>query len=147
MPQIWEPGRQDEILRRLEKLQPNSAAAWGKFTPAKMLHHCAAGMRAGLGELPVAPKAGPFRNWLMQKLVIYVIPWPKGAPTAPELLSANDPDFANAKADLVSALARFAAAGPRGKFADHAAFGKLSGEDWGALTYRHLDHHWKQFGL
>jgi hypothetical protein len=147
MPQIWEPGRQDEILRRLEKLTSATKPAWGKFTAAKMLDHCAGAMRAGLGDFPVAPKKSPFRNWLMQKLVIYVIPWPKGAPTAPELLIDTEPDFEKAKGDLRLALRRFAEAGPAGNFADHAAFGKLSGEDWGALTYRHLDHHWRQFGL
>jgi hypothetical protein len=147
MPQIWESGRADEILRRLEKLDPQTRPQWGKFTPARMLDHCAGAMRAGLGDFPVAPKQTPFRNWLMQKLIIYVLPWPKGAPTAPELLADREPDFEKAKADLQAALRRFTAAGPQAAFADHAAFGKLSGKDWGALTYRHLDHHWRQFGL
>ena len=147
MPQIWEPGKRDEILRRLETLTLGTKPAWGKFTAARMLDHCAAAMRAGLGDFPVAAKQTPFRNWPMQKLVIYVLPWPKGSPSAPELLRDSEPDFEEAKADLHASLKRFAAAGPAGKFADHAAFGKLSGEDWGALTYRHLNHHWKQFGL
>ncbi len=147
MPQIWESGKQEEILRRLEKLASDTKPAWGKFTAARMLDHCAAAMRAGLGDFPVAAKRTPFRNWPMRKLVIYALPWPKGAPTAPELLPEGEPDFEKAGADLRSALKRFAAAGAAGKFADHAAFGTLSGVEWGALTYRHLDHHWKQFRL
>jgi hypothetical protein len=147
MPQIWEAGRQDELLRRLDALRPDTRAKWGQFTPARMLAHCTAGLRAGLGEIPVQPKATPFRNWPMRKLVIYALPWPKSAPTAPELIPEGDPDFAQALAELKSALGRFADAGPNAKFANHAAFGTLSGKDWGALTYRHLDHHWRQFGL
>lgn len=147
VPEIWQPGRQEELLKRLEELRPETRAAWGKFTPARMLAHCADAMRAGLGELPVKPKPGPLRSWPLRKLLIYVAPWPKGAPTAPELIPEGDPDFETAKGELRSALVRFVTAGPAGKFAEHAAFGALTGKDWGALTYRHLDHHWRQFGL
>ncbi len=104
-------------------------------------------MQAGLGELPVAPKNTPFRFWPLKKLIIYVAPWPKGTPTAPELIPQGEPDFEKAKADFCAALQRFTAAGPDCKFADHAAFGRLSGADWGALTHRHVDHHFRQFGL
>lgn len=147
MPEIWDPGRPDEILRRLEKLTSTTRPAWGKFTAARMLDHCAGAMRAALGDLPLAPLKSPFRNWLMRKLVIYVMPWPKGVQTAPELIPDSEPDFQKAKADLQAVLRRFVDAGPAGSFADHVALGKLSGKDWGALTYRHLDHHWRQFGL
>jgi hypothetical protein len=30
---------------------------------------------------------------------------------------------------------------------EHPAFGRLSGRAWGALVYRHMDHHLRQFGL
>ncbi|MGH9801334.1 MAG: DUF1569 domain-containing protein, partial [Blastocatellia bacterium] len=30
---------------------------------------------------------------------------------------------------------------------EHPAFGKLSTKDWGALTYKHMDHHFRQFGV
>ena len=147
MPQIWETGEAEELLRRLEALRPETHPAWGQFTPARMLEHCASAMRAGLGEIPVKAKQTPFRSWPMRKLAIYVLPWPKGAPTAPELLPEGEPDFSKAKEGLRAALGRFVKAGPEGKFADHAAFGKLSGNDWGALTHRHLNHHWRQFNL
>ena len=29
----------------------------------------------------------------------------------------------------------------------HAAFGRLSGAQWGRLLYRHTDYHFKQFGV
>jgi hypothetical protein len=29
----------------------------------------------------------------------------------------------------------------------HPFFGKLSGKEWGELTYKHIDHHLQQFGV
>src|SRR6266566_312687 len=29
---------------------------------------------------------------------------------------------------------------------EHPLFGKLSGKDWAALSYKHLNHHLRQFG-
>lgn len=147
MPKVWEPGRKEDLLRRLESLRVDSKARWGSFTPARMLEHCAGGMLAGLGELALTPKKTFLSAGPMPKLIIYVLPWPKGAPTAPELLPASEPDFDQAKANFCKALDRFAAAGPNGAFVPHAAFGALSGPDWGALTHRHIDHHWRQFGI
>lgn len=147
MPKVWEPGREEELLRRLEALNPGARAQWGGFTPARMLWHCAQALDAGLGLYPVKPKKTPFRFWPMRKLIIYVAPWPKGAPTAPELLPGSEPDFQKAKSDFQAALRRFVQAGPNGRFAPHAAFGELSAGDWGALAYRHIDHHFRQFAL
>jgi hypothetical protein len=30
---------------------------------------------------------------------------------------------------------------------DRAVFGRISGRSWGALQYKHLDHHLRQFGV
>jgi hypothetical protein len=29
----------------------------------------------------------------------------------------------------------------------HPFFGRLSGDEWGRLIYKHLDHHLRQFGV
>jgi hypothetical protein len=37
---------------------------------------------------------------------------------------------------------------PRGfRWAAHPAFGRMSHRAWGVLGYRHLDHHFRQFGI
>jgi len=147
MAKVWEPGRKEELLKRLNGLRADSPAKWGKFTASKMLEHCAGGMLAGLGELPLKPKNSPLRFAPVAKLVIHVLPFPKSAPTAPELIPAKEPDFEQAKKSFAKALDKFIAQGPNGKFEPHAAFGNINASDWGTLTYRHIDHHWKQFGI
>ena len=50
-----------------------------------MLAHLNDSYRMCLGELKVKSKHLPLRYTPIKQLVIYVAPFPKGAPTAPEL--------------------------------------------------------------
>ena len=50
-------------------------------------------------------------------------------------------------AALHTLMDRFAERGPAGPFTEHPAFGQLNGRMWGVLTWRHLDHHLRQFGV
>ena len=99
---------------------------------------------------PLGQNAGlpntPFRSRPLQQLIIYVVPWPKGAPTAPEFIVTGDGDINDRRAALRAAIDKFASRGESQTFQPHAAFGVLSPKDWGALAYRHLDHHLTQFG-
>ncbi|MBS1833474.1 MAG: DUF1569 domain-containing protein [Acidobacteria bacterium] len=149
MPKIWEPGRAGSFLKRLDGLRPDSRPAWGKFTPDGMLFHCTAGMRMALGELEVLPKVSFLAAWPVKKLIIYVAPFPKNAPTAPELLPSSPPKFEEEKARFAETLDRLLAAAedPDFRWAPHAAFGRLTPTDWGCLIDKHVEHHWKQFGI
>jgi hypothetical protein len=149
MPKIWEPGQAESLLSRLEVLRPDTKAKWGKLTADGMLFHCTGGMLAAMGELELMPKISLLAAWPVRKLVIYVAPFPKNAPTAPELIPLTPLDFEEQKAAFVGSLGRFVEAGrdPDFRFTPHAAFGRLTPADWGTLTWRHVDHHWKQFGL
>lgn len=146
METIWDAGTRSALEQRLGQLRPDSRPSWGRMNVIGMLAHCAGAMEMALGERAVRPKPGPFRNALARYLVIYLMPWPKGAPTAPELLFAEPGEFEANRRNLLAALDRMVARRGQG-FADHAAFGKLSDKDWGCLTWRHLDHHFRQFGV
>lgn len=112
-----------------------------------MLCHAADALRMTFGDLPVARRPGPFRWWPLAPLIVYVLPWPKGAPTAPELLRGA-PSSIDAERDaVVGLIGRFARMDRRGPWPEHPAFGKLSGRAWGVLAWRHLDHHLRQFGV
>jgi hypothetical protein len=149
MKTIWDPNCRQEILSRVEKLTPEQRPLWGRMTAAQMMAHAADPLRAAMGEMEVKPKPVPgmFRNPFMRYLIIYWIPWPKGAPTADEFVHTEDCDFQKNRAGLRSVVDQFATRGPNVDWKPHAAFGNLSGKDWGRLTYRHLDHHLRQFGV
>lgn len=146
MKTIWNDAARKDLLDRFARIKPEQKPRWGKMNAGQMVAHCADPLRAAMGEMSVTEKWTPFRIGLFRYLVIYVLPWPKGAPTAPEFIHAGAEDLNRNRQQLAEALERFAA--HRGKpFRDHAAFGALSEKDWGHLTWRHLDHHLQQFGV
>jgi hypothetical protein len=48
---------------------------------------------------------------------------------------------------LTRLLETFSRTDRLGPWPDHPAFGRLSGAAWGALSYKHIDHHLRQFGV
>lgn len=147
MPTIFDSAARAAIRARVDHLAPERTPRWGKMSAGKMVVHLRDALRMGTGELKCAPKNTPLRNPIVKRLVIYVAPWPKGTPTAPELLEAAPGDW-QADLDALRALIdRYGAQDPRAAWPEHPTFGKLSGRMWGVLAWRHLDHHLKQFGV
>ncbi|HET7434185.1 MAG TPA: DUF1569 domain-containing protein [Thermoanaerobaculia bacterium] len=147
MKSMWEQQQRDEVFRRLEALQSGTPGRWGKMTAEKMVAHLVDSMRMANGELPVRPKKLPVRFFPLNYLVIYFAPFPKGAPTAPELMRSGDPQELNAsKRELMEGIDRFRTSHGQTRQA-HPAFGRLNDKAWGVLTYRHIDHHFRQFGV
>ena len=148
MATFWDRSTRDEMRRRLERLTPEAKARWGKFTPAQMVAHLNDAMRMATGELKVAPKRLPIRYFPLKQLVLYVLPFPKGAPTAPELLArCGSADLKTEQIEFTKIAERTAARPSSAGWPDHPAFGTMSHEAWGKLIYRHTDHHLKQFGV
>lgn len=147
MKTIWQTADKEELLARLAKLNSESMPHWGKMNCAQMLAHVADGMRMTLGDLPCRPKRGPLKFWPLKQLIIYWLPFPKGAPTAPELIARAADGIEEERAAVRVMLERMAASSARQDWPAHPAFGQLSAQDWGALVYKHLDHHLRQFGV
>ena len=147
MPTLFDPAARDAIHVRIDRLAPQMTPQWGKMNAGQMIVHLTAQLRAGLGELAGAPKKTPLNNWLMRRVIIYLLPWPKGTPTAPEFLAQPTGTWDDDMAALRAAVDRFGSHGPGGAWAEHPAFGPLTGRMWGTLAWRHLDHHLRQFGV
>lgn len=147
MKSLWQEESQKEVLNRLDKLVPESKGAWGKMNTFQMLAHLSDAMRMALGELDIKPKKSPLRYKPVKKLVIYVFPFPKGAPTAPELIARAEGDWNKEVSSLKELIARFTECHNQDDWAEHPVFGKLTKKDWGALAYKHIDHHFRQFGV
>jgi uncharacterized protein DUF1569 len=147
MKTIWDAAATREIDDRIARLRWDSPAGWGSFTAPKMVCHLADSLKMALGVLPVQPKKMPLRYPPLKQLVIYLAPFPKSAPTAPELLARQPADWSADVGDLRSLLDRVTARGAAAHWVDHPAFGRLSPRAWGVLIYRHMDHHLRQFGV
>jgi Protein of unknown function (DUF1569) len=148
MPTFWDRSTRDEMCRRIDRLTPEARARWGKFTPAQMVAHLNDAMRMATGELPVAPRKLPIRYFPLKQLILYVLPFPKSAPTAPELLARCEAaDLRTEQAEFVRIAERTATKSASDRWPDHPAFGSMSHKAWGKLVFRHTDHHLKQFGV
>jgi hypothetical protein len=146
MKTIWHKPSREELENRLDKLSANTPAKWGKFTAPQMVGHLIESVRMALGEIKVAPRNTPFKRFPLKQLIIYAAPFPKGAPTAPELLTRAPQEWNGEVTQLKDLMERFATAS-HSRFPEHPAFGRLSRTAWGVLAYRHIDHHLKQFGV
>lgn len=136
------------IGSRLRSLSESSAGRWGSMDVTGMLHHLRLSALMTLGELPV-PSANKraFQMFPLKHLILYVFPFPKGAPTAPELKPETATSFADERAALLELLERIGTGLQDGMGPAHPLFGPLSWREWGVVTYKHADHHLKQFGV
>lgn len=136
------------LLQRLENLQPASLRQWGKMSPSQALCHCGRALEMATGDHPVKQKLiGKIIAPFVRSSALGEKPFGKNAPTDPMLVVSDERDLAAERAQLVELIQRFAKGGPEsaGKFT-HAFFGKLNGDEWGVLMYKHIDHHLRQFG-
>jgi hypothetical protein len=147
MKTLWNPRDRESLFDRLERLGPEARPLWGKFTAPKMLAHVNDALRMSAGELPTAFKKTPFRFPVVKHFLVYAAPWPKGVPTAPELLERGDRAIWEAeKAAFPKAVASLVSRDANAPSPLHPAFGPLSHRAWGRLAWRHVDHHFRQFG-
>lgn len=142
---LFNPAARAAIRAHVDRLTPQHTPRWGRMDAGRMVVHVTAQLCAALGELPCTPQKTPFNNWLMRRLIVYG-PWPRGAPTAPEFLATPPATWDEDVAALRGALDRFGARDERGAWPEHPAFGPLTGRMWGILSWRHMDHHLRQFG-
>jgi hypothetical protein len=112
-----------------------------------MLNHLRRSALMALGELSVACKSKrAFQVFPIKHLILHVAPFPKGAPTAPELLVPHEAPFVVLRSELLSLMERIGTGPREGDGPVHPLFGRLSFREWGVATYKHTDHHLRQFG-
>jgi hypothetical protein len=147
MRSILNEGDRAEIGDRLQSLSPTSTARWGTMDVASMLQHLHLSARMTVGELEVpSVNKRVFQMFPLKHLVLYVFPFPKGAPTAPKLKPGVAESIDEERAALLKLLERIGT-GPRdGNGPAHPLFGPLTWREWGVVTYKHADHHLRQFG-
>jgi len=149
MKTLWDPNTYQEIVRRFESLQPNSQRQWGKMSVTQMLEHNSRILEAVTGKRPMHQAfIGKLISWIFKKKFLGEEPFSKNGPTGPELIVTDEPDFRETKDKvraLLNDLHNLGEKGCDGKI--HGFFGRLTGAEWGICQYKHLDHHFRQFGV
>ncbi|HEX9080780.1 MAG TPA: DUF1569 domain-containing protein [Holophagaceae bacterium] len=139
----------ESLRKRFSELQPDSPRHWGRMDPAQMLGHCAEALE---GVLEARRVRRPFL-WrlvgpLLKPAALGPRPFLRNLRAPRGLAVADRRVFDTELRRLAHLLDHFVQRGPAtaGRAA-HPFFGPLSGEEWGRLMYKHLDHHLRQFGM
>lgn len=135
------------IISRMRSLSGSSTGRWGRMDVAGMLQHLRLSTSMALGELSVpSSNKRPFQVFPLKHLILYVLPFPKGAPTAPTLIPDGGASFEEERSAVLGLLERIGTGPQDGNGPAHPLFGPLSRREWGVVTYKHADHHLRQFG-
>ncbi len=148
MKNLFEPETAMEMTTRLERLTPDRQPQWGKMNVAQALAHLAATMEMALGDRrPPRALLGRLIGPLIKRKVL-ASPMRRNSPTSPELRIANSREFELERLRLRGLIDRFVAAGQKGcTDHPHPFFGPMTPDEWALQMYKHLDHHFRQFGV
>ncbi|GLB53311.1 hypothetical protein NBRC110019_23520 [Neptunitalea chrysea] len=150
MKSIFDADAYNEISERLGSLSPESQAVWGQMNVTQMIKHCQKPIEFTLGKTTL--KKPNFLMGLLLKRVSSKLyndePWKKGLPTAKEYTIVETDTFESEKETLKSLINEFyQRKDSDAKFPVHPYFGKFTKDQYGQMTYKHLDHHFTQFGV
>ena len=136
------------ILKRLNELSAQSPATWGKMKVSQMLAHCSIALEVASGKrFPKRLLIGYVLGSMLKHKFYNEAPFDKNSPTDPTFVIKEQRDFEKERAHLRLLIQSFHEAGPEGCTTHpHSFFGKLTPEQWGIGMYKHLDHHFRQFG-
>lgn len=148
MQTLFEPAGRQGIDARLGQLRPDSARQWGKMSVSQMLAHCSAALEVATGDRPrkhqlIGRIFAPF----VKSSLLGEKPFSRNSPTDPTFVVTDERNFDAEKRRLDELVRRFCEAGPVNAASQtHSFLGRLDGDEWGVMMYKHLDHHLRQFG-
>jgi hypothetical protein len=148
MKTVFDSATRDELLRRIDAVQPGSQRQWGKMSAAQMFEHTARTLEMPTGKRP--PQRvfiGKLISWMFKKQFLGEKPFGKNSPTGADFIVHDEPALDAGREKVKSLLRELCAGGEKGCDGRvHAFFGPLTGAEWGVSTYKHVDHHLRQFG-
>ena len=138
----------EELKARVRRLEPGITPKWGSFNPHRMLCHLSDQIEYALeikGNSHFKKEGPPM---FIRKLVRLYMPMPKGKiKTDPDMLVTQPGEWEQDKDRMLTLIDCFSNANDTEDWPVHPFFGPLKGLDWARLTWRHVDHHLRQFGV
>ena len=147
MKSIYNTTDNSELVQRINQLNPDTKAQWGKMSVDQMLMHTNAASEVAFGKKELKINFLMKLVGKMMKNKVFNSEFKKNSPTAPEFIFKDSYDFENTKNELIKNIQLLEDGHITIKVMDHPFWGKMTYEDWDKLMYKHLDHHLKQFGV
>ncbi|SHH63229.1 Protein of unknown function [Chryseolinea serpens] len=145
MKTVYDKATRDELIHRINTLQENSAAQWGKMKVYQMVKHCRLWEEMMLGKTKYdrAFIGRLFGKMALNKLLKNEAPLTRNSPTISALIIKDDGDVSIEKSKWIALIEEHAQTWAPDLV--HPFFGKLTREQIGRLVYKHCDHHLRQF--
>jgi len=151
MPRLSDAGYIDDVIKRLESIDPEAMPKWGTLRKGPLIEHMIWAVRMSMGQTDEKlPKLyNVVTRYLIAPLVLNgVVKVPKNIklPGKAAQLSLR---CEGGLPELRVALESYCAAlrQPGFRPAPHPGFGHIGGDGWDRMHYRHLEHHLAQFGV
>ena len=146
MKSIFDTNEATALITRVNSLQPDTAAAWGKMNVYQMLKHCIMSeemfqgktryKRLFIGKL--------FGRMALKGILKNEDPLKRNQPTHPDLKITGTGDFEAAREKWIGLLKGYSVFSNPGFL--HPFFGRMTADEIGEYVYKHTDHHLRQFG-
>lgn len=148
MKTIFDKATRDGLIARIETLDENSTRQWGKMSVYQMLKHCTLWeemilrnkkyKRVFIGRL--------FGKMLLKNAIGDDQPMRRNSPTiAPLMVKENAGDVAASKKRWIELIEEYENFQEPTPAFIHPFFGKMTKEQIGYHSYKHTDHHLRQF--
>ncbi len=150
LPNIFSVSVCADMVSRINRLNENTPALWGKMNVSQMLAHCCVTYEMIFENKHAKPNfllRFVLKNFIKSK-VVGEEPYKQGGPTAPQFLITNECDFEKEKMRLINYINKVQQLGEaffEGK--ESHSFGVLNKTEWNNMMYKHLNHHLSQFGV
>jgi hypothetical protein len=146
MKTVFDKTTRDELIARINTLNENSKAQWGKMNIYQMMKHCTLweDMMTGSTKYKRAFIGRLFGIIALKSILKDEGPLRRNTPTiAAFKVKENNGDILFEKKKWVALIEAYA------HFSNpdsvHPFFGKMTKEQIGYLVYKHTDHHLRQF--
>jgi len=139
-----------EITNRFGNLDNQTNPKWGKMKASQMVKHCQISFEVLNGTVKMETKVSFIKKIIfsmMKPLMYNDKPWRKNVPTPKEFIISGEVNFTNERETLLNLIHDFHKRKNQSEWPKHPVFGKFTGEQYGKMNYKHLDHHLSQFGV
>lgn len=148
MKTIFDNATSEELIDRINKVEPDAKPEWGKMNAYQMVKHCRLWEDMILGTLPTKRVfiGRVFGRMGLKAVTKDDAPLRHSTPTAPELfIKETGGDFVTEKAKWIARIREHK------NFSNvnfiHPFFGPMTKEQIGIMDYKHIDHHLRQFNV
>ena len=147
---LFDTAVSNQLVKRSQQLTLASQPLWGSMTPVEMLRHCSEAIHASLTPRPFDTPP-TFRQKVVKFMMINVIPkLPKGAKAPwyinmqlqPFTLESFEKELENFEKAVHTFQSHSTPITNK-----HPYFGTMSNKEWGIVSWMHMDHHLRQFGV